>query len=194
MPDDPAGFVNDYYGRYSVNLGPSRGDNDLAGALGRMSVSPGHPAHVVSGGTPGPGIGVGDPFWTPNPFVNTAANHPPNHPSAGFGYVTPIVNTAFDPSPSPGPVQGAVGLGNTYHSGQTGYLPGAIGQDRFDSTPPRSQNSRSWHNRRYSSGSGGRRGNNFVGMNNNTVDIRRIREGLDVRTTVCFHKCVSYGG
>lgn len=169
-----------------MGLGLSRVDADLAALLGRTNLDP---APAASGGSVGPGNGIVDPFVAPAPFVNPVANQQPNHPGAGLGYVTSMVTTPLGQAVPHGPLHGALGLGNPYHPNQTGFPHGTIGQERFDATLPRSHTDRSWHNRRFSSGSGGRRGNNFVG-NNNTVDINRIREGLDVRTTVCYYMCM----
>ncbi|KAI9790360.1 MAG: hypothetical protein M1816_005178 [Peltula sp. TS41687] len=179
VQDNPTAFLNDYFGR--SGLGPSRVDAELAALVGRTSL---YPTLQASGGNVGPGNSIGDPFFTPTPFVNPVANQQPTRPGTGFGYPTQMITPPLGAAMPHTPLHGGLGLGSPYPPHETGFAPGTIGQERFDVTVPRSPDGRSWHNRRYSTGSGSRRGgSNFVG-NNNTVDIQRIREGLDVRTTI----------
>ncbi|KAL8828891.1 MAG: hypothetical protein Q9170_006408 [Blastenia crenularia] len=64
----------------------------------------------------------------------------------------------------------------------TPYGPGAIGQERNLPTSPFNSGH---HPPRPSLGHGGRHAREFSGGHHNIVDVDRIRQGADVRTTVC---------
>ena len=63
-----------------------------------------------------------------------------------------------------------------------GYRPGVVGQERF----ARARSSPVVSQQHYSPKSNNRMGPEYTSGHHNVVDVERIRQGLDVRTTVCI--------
>ena len=65
-----------------------------------------------------------------------------------------------------------------------GYYPGAIGQERGVPVPPQARASHSLQQHRHSAKPLARQGHEYGSAHHNVVDVERIRQGTDVRTTV----------
>lgn len=109
---------------------------------------------------------------------------PESLPSPAEVYTPAFTPRSSAPSPPWSPAYSPYSTYGFQSPAWAAYYPGTIGQERGVPVPPQARASHSLQQHRHSGKSVTRQGHEYGSAHHNVVDVERIRQGTDVRTTV----------
>jgi hypothetical protein len=114
--------------------------------------------------------------------------YPPDQlPSSAELYTPAFTPRSSAPSPPWSPSYSPYSTYGFQPTAWAAYYPGAIGQERGVPVLPQARGSHSLQQHRHPGKSVARQGHEYGSAHHNVVDVERIRQGTDVRTTVRLH-------